>query len=148
MTTDEAQQFPWMNDGENFIGCNYAFADLINNLPRLLTIEGKIHAETFVAACGAIAGFAAQQTLLAQKSNFSIETLTESTLNDGLFIVRAKAPDGMVVVNPKWWPTITGMVTNDAIQKVKQVLNPRTALFIAMESAVFALKVDPTTIKN
>jgi hypothetical protein len=252
MASDQVQELPWKDDVENYIGCNFAYGDLMNNLPRLLTIDGRLHAETFVAASGAIAGFAAQQTLLAQKPNFSIEALNETSTNDGLFIVRnprgdrylygdplklmvfcsektptqisarlwewaaggaiasgldksevpdtltmwesvdrsiqggregmpsvpkehwphlaptkllewlwpiakqlltgkgsgAMAPSGMVVVEHHWWPTITGMVTSSAIRTVKTVLDPRTALLIAMETAIFTLKVDPTKFEK
>ena len=47
------------------MACNLAAGNLANNLPRRLTREGRIHAETYVAAAGAIAGFAAQCSLLA-----------------------------------------------------------------------------------
>jgi hypothetical protein len=249
---DYVEKLPWKNDDKNRMGCNFAYADLRNNLPRLLTINGKIHAETFVAASGAIAGFAAQQALLAQRPNFSIEELNDSSTNDGLSIVRSprgdryldgdplkamvfcnwkptpttarlwewaaggavdagldksEMPDtlamwehvnrsiqgdleGMpsvpkehwphlapaqllerlwpiakllligkgsgarvpsrigLVVEPHWWPTITGMATGVAIQQVKTDLDPRTALIIAMETAIFTLKVDPAKIRE
>jgi hypothetical protein len=252
MASDQLENLPWKDDVENYIGCNFAYADFTNNLPQLVAVDGKLHAETFVAASGAIAGFAAQQALLAQRSNFSMEALNETSTNDGLFIVRsprgdrylygdplktmvfckektptqitarlwewaaggaieagldqsqmpdiltmwenvnrsiqgglegmpsvpkehwphlapaqllerlwpiakqllvgkgsgAKAPPGIVVVEPHWWPTITGMVTSVAIRKVKTVLDPRTALLIAMETALFTLKVDPTKFEK
>lgn len=250
MSSEAASNFPWKDDAENFIGCNLALADLINNLPRILTVDGRIHAETFVAASGCIAGFAAQSAFLLQKPNFSIDALNESSLTDGLFIVRSPsgnkyifgdplkemifckgaptsvtarlweraaggaqaagldnsqlpdtltmwehvtrsiqqdkdgmpsvpkehwpglppaellhrvwpfaeqcltsklsgqkiAPPGMINVDLKWWPTITGMVVCNVIDKVKDVLNPRTALIIAMETAIFTLKIDPARI--
>jgi hypothetical protein len=251
MASDQTERLPWKDDAINYIGCNFAYGDLSNNLPRLLTVNGRVHAETFVAASGAIAGFAAQQALLAQKQGFSIDALNESSLDEGLFIVRsprgdryiygdhlnemifckeqpptqitarlwewatagavaagldksampdtmtmwqhvnrsiegdmegmpsvpkehwphlapvplmellwptaklfltgkgsgAQAPPGIVVVEPRWWPSITGMVASAAIQQVHSVLNPRTALIIAMETAIFTLKVDPTKFK-
>lgn len=52
--------FPWKGEPDD-IACNLALGDLINNLPRRLTVNGRIHAETFITASGAIAGFAAQQ---------------------------------------------------------------------------------------
>lgn len=252
MTSDQLVKFPWENDDTSYIGCNFAYGDLINNLPRLLTIDGRLHAETFVAGSGAIAGFAAQQALIAQRPNFSIEKLSETSLSDGLFVVRgprgdrhiygnplkwmvfceegaptditarlwewaaggalsagldksempdasgvwenvnrsiqaglegmpsvpkehwphltpaqllerlwpmakqfltgkgsgAAAPPGMAVVEPHWWPTITGMATSAAIREVKTVLDPRTALIVAMETAVFTLKIDPTKFER
>jgi hypothetical protein len=252
MASDQLRNLPWKNDNKNYIGCNFAYADLTNNIPRLLTIDGKLHAETFVAASGAVAGFAAQQALLLQKKNFSIDALSDSLTNDGLFIVRnlhgdryiygdplkfmifckeqpptqimarlwewavtgaisaglnesnlpdtstmwenvnrsiqagldgmpsvskehwphlpptrllelvwpmakqlltgkgsgAKAPPGIVVVEPHWWPSITGAVTSAVIEQVKTVLDARTALTIAMETAIFTLKVDPTKVQK
>jgi hypothetical protein len=252
MANDNAERLPWKNDVVNFTGCNFAYADLTTHLPQMLAVAGRLHAQTFVAASGAIAGFAAQQTLLMQKPNFSIDALNETSPIDGLFIVRsprgdryiygdplklmifsnertptpitarlwewaaggavaagldksqlpltvtmwenvnrsiqtgldgmpsvpknhwphqtpaqllervwpiarklivgkgsgALAPPGIVVVEPHWWPTITGMATSAAIREVKSVLDPRTALLIAMESAIFTLKIDPTKFEK
>jgi len=58
-------KFPWSGAGECEVACNLAAGNLANNLPRRLTRDGCIHAETYVAAAGAIAGFAAQCSLLA-----------------------------------------------------------------------------------
>lgn len=250
--SNNVEALPWKDDNENFIGCNFAYADLANNLPQFMAIDGRVHAETLVAAIGAIAGFAAQQALWAQKASLSIDSLNETTPVDGLFIVRssrgdryvfgnplkemvfcaaqpaspitarlwewaaggaveagldksempgtltmwenvnrsiqggldgmpsvpkehlphlaptqllerlwpiskkllsgqgsgAAAPPGMVVVERRWWPTITGMVASAMIRKVKEVLAPRMALLIAMETALFTLKVDPTKFES
>jgi hypothetical protein len=249
---NQIDNLPWKDDAVNYVGCNFAYADLTNNLPRFMTVDGRIHAETLVSASGAIAGFAAQQALLAQKENFSIDLLNEHSTVDGLFIVRsprgdryiygnplkemvfcannpatpitarlwewaaggateagldksampntltmwedinrciqegteslpsvpkehwphlppvqllerlwptakkllmgqgsgAAAPPGIVVVEHRWWPTITGILTSVMIQKVKEVLDPRMALVIAMESAIVTLKVDPTRFQK
>src|SRR5262249_15475191 len=58
---------PWRGAPDD-IACNFAVGDLILNLPRLLTVDGKIHAPTLLAASGAIAGYAAQQALLSELS--------------------------------------------------------------------------------
>lgn len=58
---DRDSRHPWT--GPEFAVCNFAFADLILNLREVLAVDGRIHAETFVAAAGAIAGHAAQRTL-------------------------------------------------------------------------------------
>jgi hypothetical protein len=100
MASDQVEKFPWKDDATNYIGCNFAYADLTHNLPHLLTVDGKLHAETFVAASGAVAGFAAQQALLAQKLNFSIDTLNETSTNDGLFIVRSPSGDRYLYGDP------------------------------------------------
>lgn len=54
--------FPWKGDAAE-TACNFALGHLIQNLPPRLTIDGQLHAETYVAAAGAIAGYAAQCTL-------------------------------------------------------------------------------------
>ena len=48
------------------MACNYALVHLGHNLRQRLTIEGRIHAETYISAVGAIAGYAAQRTLFAE----------------------------------------------------------------------------------
>jgi hypothetical protein len=60
----EGKEYPWAEANDE-ITCNFALGDLILNLPRRLTVEGRVHAETMLAASGAIAGYAAQQTLLS-----------------------------------------------------------------------------------
>jgi hypothetical protein len=219
----------------------------------VLQVNGRLHAETYIAGCGVIAGFAVQRAVLAQNPAFRMDDLKEDSVVDGLFLVRsprgerfifgqllkemifqkvrpptqissrlwewavgavvaagvnptelpdalvmweqvtraikdgsdgmpsvprehfphlapmqllehlwpfarkclsgragdgALAPPQLVVVEPRWWTTITGMVTNQAIQKVKDVLDPRTAFILAMESAILALKIDPTRIEK
>ena len=46
--------------------CDAATANLLGALPRRLTLDGLVHAETCLAAIGAIAGFAAQRALFQQ----------------------------------------------------------------------------------
>ena len=60
-----ASDFPW-KDAPDVIACNLALGDLVNNLPRRLTVEGRVHAETLLASIGAIAGFAAQRAFFAE----------------------------------------------------------------------------------
>jgi hypothetical protein len=45
--------------------CNFALGHLVGNLPHRLTVDGRVHAETYISAVGAIAGYAAQRTLFA-----------------------------------------------------------------------------------
>jgi hypothetical protein len=54
---------PW-KDAPDGPAANVALADLVNNLPRRLTVDGVLHAETLLAATGAIAGYAAQRALM------------------------------------------------------------------------------------
>ncbi|HWK37294.1 MAG TPA: hypothetical protein VNR88_00105 [Hyphomicrobium sp.] len=59
-----ANELPWKHAADA-VACNFALGHLVGNLPRRLTINGRIHAETYISAVGAIAGFAAQRTLFA-----------------------------------------------------------------------------------
>ena len=58
-------RFPWSGTPA-FAECNFAFGHLVQNLPRRLTVDGRVHAETYISAVGAIAGYAAQRTLFAE----------------------------------------------------------------------------------
>ncbi len=55
----EGPSFPWSGYPSS-TACNLAAGDLANNLASHLTIDGRVHAETYVAASGTIAGFASQ----------------------------------------------------------------------------------------
>ncbi len=57
-------KFPW--DGQpDYAACNFALGHLIQYVEKRLTLEGRIHAETLLAAIGAIAGFSALRALMA-----------------------------------------------------------------------------------
>ena len=58
-------QWPWTGT-RDAVACNYALGHLGHNLRQRLTIECRIHAETYISAVGAIAGYAAQRTLFAE----------------------------------------------------------------------------------
>ncbi len=58
-------ELPWKN-APDAVACNFAIGHLVENLPRRLTVDGRIHAETYISAVGAIAGYAAQRTLFAE----------------------------------------------------------------------------------
>jgi hypothetical protein len=63
MTTQP--KFPW--DGQpDAVACNFALGHLIQALEQRLTTEGRLHAETLLAAIGAIAGFSALRALMAE----------------------------------------------------------------------------------
>lgn len=57
-------ELPWQT-APDAVACNFALGHLVGNLPRRLTVDGRIHAETYISAVGAIAGYAAQRTLFA-----------------------------------------------------------------------------------
>lgn len=64
MMKNVANELPW-KDAPDAVACNFALGHLVNNLPGRVTVGGRIHAETYIAAVGAIAGYAAQRTLFA-----------------------------------------------------------------------------------
>lgn len=66
MAENDAQQqppLPWAGWPDE-IGCNFALGHLIQNVGVPITQDGRIHAETFMCAAGAVAGKAAQISLL------------------------------------------------------------------------------------
>lgn len=72
-------QFPWETWPDQ-IACNIACGDLINGLKQPFMEEGaRVHSETYVAAAGAVAGWAAQQSLRTRQS----AELTSAETKDG-----------------------------------------------------------------
>jgi hypothetical protein len=63
--TTAANELPWKNSPDA-VACNFALGHLVGNLRSRLTVDGRIHAETYISAVGAIAGYAAQRTLFAK----------------------------------------------------------------------------------
>jgi hypothetical protein len=59
-----ANLVPW-NGAPDEVACNFALGHLVTNLPQRLTVDGRVHAETYISAVGTIAGYAAQRTLFA-----------------------------------------------------------------------------------
>lgn len=58
-------EFPWKGS-DSEISCNLACGNICNNLVERMKVDGRVHAETYVAAAGVISGYAAQRTLLAK----------------------------------------------------------------------------------
>lgn len=55
---------PWKNSPDE-MECNFALGHLLMNLQHRLQVDARVHAETYISAIGAIAGYAAQRTLFA-----------------------------------------------------------------------------------
>jgi len=93
---------PWAGWPDE-IGCNFALGHLIQNLPVVLTVDGRLHAETLMCAAGAIAGMGARVSLMADPN---------------LRALRA-TPDAFVIVDLKdgrqflYGDAINGMLTSD-----------------------------------
>ncbi|HTO79296.1 MAG TPA: hypothetical protein VMJ31_05925 [Methylocystis sp.] len=73
---DFGGRFPWAYPGDvdeqespEFLICNLALCDIRNNLRATLTIDGRVHAESYLAATGVLAGFAAQRALFDRLSS-------------------------------------------------------------------------------
>jgi hypothetical protein len=72
--------FPWIpaSDGAaaydaQFTICNVALADIRDHLRTMVMAEGRVHVETYLAATGALAGFAAQRGLFHRLSGLPPE---------------------------------------------------------------------------
>jgi len=77
---DFGGRFPWARPGDGggqedpeFIVCNFALGDIRNNLRTMLIIEGRVHVESYLAATGVLAGFAAQRALFDRLSSLSAD---------------------------------------------------------------------------
>src|SRR5436305_9965912 len=81
----EAKLFPWPND-DAYAACNLASGNIANNLAAWVTMQdGRVHAETYVATAGAIAGYAAQQSLLEQNPSAELHVVTTASGGKYLF---------------------------------------------------------------
>ena len=81
--------FPWAGQPDE-TACNYAFGNLIRNLPPRVALEGKLHAPTLLAAAGAVAGVAAQVSMLAD-----VEMMEKATAEQKLAEVTLES-DGRI----------------------------------------------------
>jgi hypothetical protein len=59
--------FPWAGRPDE-TACNLAFGNLVRSLPPRITANDKLHAPTLMAAAGAVAGVAAQISLMADQA--------------------------------------------------------------------------------
>ena len=168
-----ASDFPW-KDAPDVIACNLAFGDLVNDLPRRLTVEGRVHAETLLASIGAVAGLNASE-LPKLENMFKHVSQTLGGELEGfpsLSEHRPQAParellqqfwplavmcfngelSGAVAksgaVRQRWRPIIAAYAANTFIRKVQSVLGPAAAIVIVMETAIYTSKLDPAVIEK
>lgn len=91
--------FPWAGQPDE-TACNYAFGLLIQNLPNRVMFENKLHTPTLMAAVGAVAGVAAQVSLLSDiekmKAATDAKKLAEVTLKDGRKLMYGDALNDML----------------------------------------------------
>jgi hypothetical protein len=77
-------KFPWPSD-EAYVACNLAAGNLANNLASWVMRDGRVHAETYVAASGAIAGYAAQLSLKEYDATAQLHVATTASGDKYLF---------------------------------------------------------------
>jgi len=85
MSEAASPPLPWAGWPDE-IGCNFAAGHLVRNLSQpLIGGDGRLHAETFMAAAGVLAGWGAQRSLLADPGTLSDAAvqLHMVTLTDG-----------------------------------------------------------------
>jgi hypothetical protein len=113
--TTTPYHYPWAlaSDG---VAADFALADLTNNLPRQLTVDGKLHTATLLAASGAIAGFSAQRALLSQMAPDAVTPANGfhavTTTSGGMFIYGEPLDYTLLPRSPtdmdKLWAHVTG----------------------------------------
>jgi len=105
---------PWAN-WPDAISCNIACGELIANLPQTFTMDGRIHAETLIAAAGALAGWGAQQSLLTRDD---VAGLQAATVTDGRRFLLGDALNEMLFSNdPKIAPSrVINILLGGAVQ--------------------------------
>ena len=85
MSDTASPPLPWAGWPDE-IGCNFAAGHLVQTLSQpLVGDDGRLHAETFMAAAGVLAGWGAQRSLFADPKTLSGEALQLHmvTLKDG-----------------------------------------------------------------
>jgi hypothetical protein len=75
---------PWGGD-PSFVACNLASGNLANNLASWVAYEDEVHAETYVAASGAIAGYAARQSFAVLDPDARMDAFTSKAGRQYLF---------------------------------------------------------------
>ena len=99
---NDERPMPWAGWPDE-IGCNFAAGHLVRNLQILITVEGRVHAETLMTAAGAIAGWAAQRSLMANSEALSAAEkqgqLSVATMKDGRRLLFGDAINAMLIAN-------------------------------------------------
>ncbi len=88
-----ANAFPWAGD-ESEIACNLATGAYGSFVHNAVTAGGRVHAETFCAVVGALAGYAAQRSFLDLPGNPQLQV---ATTNDGRRFLYSEELNRMVV---------------------------------------------------
>lgn len=95
-------QFPWAGWPDE-IGCNFALGHLQRNLSAPFVVDGRLHAETLVAAAGAVAGWAAHRSLVADpiavRKAEAAGQMALAELSDGRKLLYGDAINDMLVAH-------------------------------------------------
>lgn len=125
--------FPWAGQADE-TACNYAFGNLIRNLPLRTVLDGKVHAPTLMAAIGAVAGVSAQISLLADA-----EKMEKVTAEKKLAEVTLKS-DGRIF--------LYGEGLNEMLYSVKDPVLARSRVWNMMVSAALSKGLDRKDLPN
>lgn len=100
MSDTAAPPMPWAGWPDE-IGCNFAAGHLVQNLAQpLIDGDGRLHAETFMAAAGVLAGWGAHRSLLASPITPGVATdMHIVTLKDGREMLYGDAINNRLMSN-------------------------------------------------
>lgn len=115
---------PWQ--GTDMIAGNLAFAHLTRNLPIHLAIDGRVHAETLLAAAGAISGYCCQRAVLDRVAQGEViagdRLLTLRGANGHLYYAGDAlnemfygGPGPAVAGNENLWRLLNGTAVNNGL---------------------------------
>lgn len=127
MSTETKSDFPWAGQPDE-IGCNFALGHLVSNLPiQLSDKDNRIHAETLMAAAGAIAGFAAHIALTSDSKAFAAAVQARALVNvqlaDGRELLYGDAINEMLTTaDPalaphRLWNTLAGTALGNGVDE-------------------------------
>ena len=122
---------PW-DGAPDYAVANFALGDLINNLPKLFSVGGRIHAETLLAASGAIAGYAAQQALFAKLTDAG-----QTPVSGGLHVVQSNDGHRYYFGDPLNWMLVP---QSNSVEDALERLWPYAA------GGAVAAGLDPTSV--
>jgi hypothetical protein len=122
-TANTGNSFPWAGQPDE-TACNYAFGHLVRSLPARVTLEGKLHAPTLMAAAGAIAGVCAQVSLLAD-----VERIEKARAENRIQEIKFKADNRLF---------LHGDALNEMLYSVRDPVVARSRVWNMMVSAALS----------
>ncbi len=69
-----------------------------------------------------------------------VKYIFERTDGQGIDVLKGRS------VRPEYWPLVTALVARQFLLMSKDTIDPRVAVGLIMESAIFMSKVDPSTV--